>query len=150
MRPGRLDWAVTQGLTGLSGHCCTQLATTQLQTHQNGQLCYLNLIAENLPYPPEFPNDTEAPRSPARISVIRLDIARVAVKTEAFARQDRLSYVVGRRFGRREPSSSAAFRSDAATHAAYTRSVVAPPPPWPRRPATVRRSTPAESSSVAE
>jgi hypothetical protein len=84
------------------------------------------------------------------LPLIRLDIARVAVPIEAFARQDRLCPVVGRRFGRRDPSSSAAFRSDAATHAAYTRSVVAPPPPWPRRPATVRRSTPAESSSVAE
>src|SRR5437870_9613632 len=34
-------------------------------------------------------------------------------------------------------------RSHSPTQAAYTRRVVAPPPAWPRRPATVRRSTPA-------
>jgi hypothetical protein len=48
------------------------------------------------------------------------------------------------------PNTSAARRSAAATKEAYTRSVVAPPPPCPRRPATVRRSTPAASSCVAE
>jgi hypothetical protein len=41
-------------------------------------------------------------------------------------------------------------RSAWSTQAAYTLSVVAPPLPWPRRPATVRTSTPAAMSSVAE
>jgi hypothetical protein len=55
-------------------------------------------------------------------------------------------------FGRvmRLPRISAARRSDSPTQAAYMRSVVAPPPPWPSRPATVRRSTPAVRGSVAE
>lgn len=48
------------------------------------------------------------------------------------------------------PKISAARRSDSTTNAAYSRSVVEPPPPWPSRPATVRRSTPAVSSAVAE
>jgi hypothetical protein len=58
---------------------------------------------------------------------------------------------LGNRFGRvrRLPRMSAARRSASATQAAYTRSVVTPPPPWPSRPATVRMSTPAVMSSVA-
>lgn len=49
-----------------------------------------------------------------------------------------------------EPSTSAALRSASVTNFVYTRSVVLPPPPCPSRPATVRRSTPELSSSVAE
>lgn len=48
----------------------------------------------------------------------------------------------------RPPITRAASRSESSRHAAYTRSVVTPPPAWPRRPATVLRSTPAVSSSV--
>ncbi len=54
------------------------------------------------------------------------------------------------RAGIREPRLPAARWSDSATKAAYTRSVVVPPPLCPSRPATVRTSTPAAISSVAE
>lgn len=54
------------------------------------------------------------------------------------------------RTGMRPDRVLAARWSASETQAAYTRRVVAPPPPCPRRPATVRGSTPAEISSVAE
>ena len=57
---------------------------------------------------------------------------------------------VAERAGIRPESTDAALWSASLSHAAYTRRVVEPPPPWPRRPATVRMSVPAAMSSVAE
>jgi hypothetical protein len=56
----------------------------------------------------------------------------------------------GSAFGIKAAMTVAAFRSASSTQAAYTFNVVAPPLPSPRRPATVRMSTPAAIGSVAE
>jgi hypothetical protein len=54
------------------------------------------------------------------------------------------------RLARSSPASSSAARWSAGrVRCAYTLSVIDPPPAWPRRPATVRRSIPAASIWVA-